>query len=262
MATGSMRTDRIFGGSYAEVSTDAQGAFEVSGLRAGSYQVAAGGGAVIGASASASARTVVGDFELTENGRIDGVEIRLSEPGALAVRVVDAAGVGGAGATVCLRDEAGRHTELFSMVVTDQSGVANCTGLAPGRYTVAARSTTDASEESTPIEVRSGEKTSTQVLMGPGATIIAILRSKGDAPIPAGSIQVLDSAGRDVTRRIGLTDMQSLYSEAAFSTTERRIGPVPPGRYKVLASTADGRSAKRYVTIDEGGERRVSLVLR
>ena len=56
--------------------------------------------------------------------------------------------------------------------------------------------------------------------------------------------------------------MQALYSEAAFSTTERRIGPVPPGRYKVLASTADGRSAKRYVTIDAGGERRVSLVLR
>ncbi|MEM9382477.1 MAG: carboxypeptidase regulatory-like domain-containing protein, partial [Planctomycetota bacterium] len=262
MSVGSVRTDRMLGGSYAEIVTNADGTFEVSGLRAGSYQVAAGGGTGFGASASASARTVVGDFELSENGRIDGIEVRLSEPGAVAVRVVDATGAGVPGATVFLRDEQGRHTELFSLVVTDRSGVAHCTGLAPGRYTVAARTPTDASNESLPVDVRPGEKAEAEVLLGPGATIVAVLRSKGDAAIPAGSIQVLDSAGRDVTRRIGLTDMQSLYSEAAFSTTERRIGPVPPGRYKVLASTADGRSAKRYVTIDEGGERRVSLVLR
>ncbi len=99
-------------------------------------------------------------------------------------------------------------------------------------------------------------------MLEPGGTIVAVLRAKGDAEIPVASVQVLDAQGRDVTRRIGLSDMRSLYTDAVFSLRERRVGPVPPGRYKVLATSADGRKAKKYVTVASSGVQRVTLVLR
>ena len=40
---GGVRSDQFFGGHYTEIPADAQGRFDIVGLRPGSYQLAAGG---------------------------------------------------------------------------------------------------------------------------------------------------------------------------------------------------------------------------
>ena len=45
-----VRTNQMIGGSYAELQSDADGRFEVSGLRAGTYQASAGGAMLFGSS--------------------------------------------------------------------------------------------------------------------------------------------------------------------------------------------------------------------
>ncbi len=64
-----------------------------------------------------------------------------------------------------------------------------------------------------------------------------------------------------MTGLLGLADIQQLYSEGAFSSTEHRIGPVPPGKYKVRAWTDDGKSAKKNVLV-RAGEKEKRFTLR
>ena len=46
-----------------------------------------------------------------------------------------------------------------------------------------------------------------------------------------------------------------------FSTTQQTVGPVPPGRYTIRATTADGRSAKRSRSVNGEPRARVRLKL-
>ncbi|MEM9801780.1 MAG: carboxypeptidase regulatory-like domain-containing protein [Planctomycetota bacterium] len=262
MESGGIRTDRMIGGSYAEIETDASGAFSAEGLRPGTYQVAAGGARMFSDSMAAPSRVVVDGISIGENERREGVELRLPEPGAVDVVVRDASGSGVKDAMVFVRDEKGRHTELISTLVTDSDGRARATGLAPGRYTLAARTATDAATESAPIQVVAGETAEASLLLGPGAFVRVILKHKGDAAVPAGRIQVLDAQDRDVTGWLGLSGIAAGYDDETFSRTERRFGPFPLGRYDVIVRGDDGTEGERTVRLTEPGERRVTIVLR
>jgi len=50
-------------------------------------------------------------------------------------------------------------------------------------------------------------------------------------------------------------------SNATFSSSEQRVGPLPDGRYKVTATHADGRTKSRSVRLSGQGERKVKLRL-
>ena len=95
-----------------------------------------------------------------------------------------------------------------------------------------------------------------------GTTVVAVCKGRGDDPVPSARVQLLDDQGRDVSRRIGLADVQNLYKAAAFDLAERRMGPFPPGQYVLVAESDDGRRAKKKFRIKPGGgERRVTLRL-
>ena len=243
---GGVRTNQMIGGSYAELQSDADGRFEVSGLRAGTYQASAGGAMLFGSSPSAPARVTVGPIEVAEDARVEGIEIRLPPACRAVITVRDGAGQPVPGASVFLRDGEGRHTELFSMTTTGPAGRVSLDGLAEGTYTVAVRMARLASAESAPFRVAPGEVARVELVAEEGTTVVAVCKGRGDDPVPSARVQLLDDQGRDVSRRIGLADVQNLYKAAAFDLAERRMGPFPPGQYVLVAESDDGRRAKKF----------------
>ncbi|QDV06582.1 Cna protein B-type domain protein [Planctomycetes bacterium Poly30] len=260
--SGAIRTDRLMGGSYAETLTRADGSYEVEGIGPGTYQVMAGGAMPMNDSVTTTARVISREITVGENNRVDDVDLELEEPGEALVTVREAGGTPAAGCSLFLRDDKGRHTELISMIVTNSSGKATLQGIAPGRYSVAARAETTASQESPFFEVRSGERTPVELLLEPGGVFIATLKVKGSDEAPVANVQVLDDQGFDVTRRMGMVDMRSKNSDRAVGLYERRVGPLAPGRYTLLATTAEGLTARRRVDLEAGEEKTVTLLLK
>lgn len=263
MGRGGVETNRFLGGSYAEFETEPDGTFEARWLYPGRYQVAAGGAPIIGDTASAPARIIVGDFNLGADQRIDDIEIELPEAGAIMAMVTTEDGAPVAGATLFLRDSAGRHTELFSARSTGAQGKRLLSGITPGEYTLFARSNDLATSEAGPILVRAGETTETKLIARTATTLTLVLKAGRDEEVPYASVQVLDEKGRDVTRRMAISDLTVLYKDTEFSTRRRRVGPLSPGRYTITARCEDGRSAEVTKTLDGSKtEQRVILRLR
>ncbi|MFT5731618.1 MAG: protocatechuate 3,4-dioxygenase beta subunit [Planctomycetota bacterium] len=259
---GGVRTDRLMGSSYAETMTSADGTYDVSGLSPGTYQVMAGGPLPLSDSAVTAARVISKSIKVGENSRVEGIDLELVEPGQAEVTVRGAGGGLVAGVGIFLRDDKGRHTELISMVTTNSEGSATLKGIAPGRYSAAARGETTASQESAYFEVSAGETATVDLLMEPGASLLASLKVKGGGETPPASIQVLDSQGMDVTRRIGLVEMRSTVSDRPVGLREKRVGPLAPGRYTVIATAENGLKARRRVNLDAGDEKTVTLLLK
>lgn len=243
--TGGMRTDQLMGGNTAEIVSGPGGAFTLDGLRSGTYRVAAGGATLFGAGGAEHGRVVRTGIALGENEALEGVDLVLPRPGSLAVTVKGRDGAPRAEATVFVRDEGGEPIDPLSFVRTDASGHAKIEGLAPGRYTVSARWKGEASGESALVGVRAGAESSAAVVLDPGTVVRVALRRKGDGAPPMGSIQVFDDAGREVTGIFGLTELQELYQSGAYSRSEHRLGPLAPGRYRVLVRTASGEEDRR-----------------
>ena len=74
-------------------------------------------------------------------------------------------------------------------------------------------------------------------------------------------LRVLDEDGRRVDGLFSVNEFQSVFTEG-FSSRERRVGPLPPGRYTLIATALDGKQARKSVTLEAGQEeRRVELPL-
>ncbi len=259
---GGVRTNRLMGGSYAELQTDSNGRYSAVGLRPGAYQVSAGGATILNSMDSSPARVTVGPLTVAKDRVRSGVDLQLVEPGAIHITVTDGNGKGVPGASVFLLDDNGRHSEVFSVQSTGQGGTLRMGSVAPGTYTLAARTGDTATPESLPVDVRVGETSVVEMILGPGTLIEASAKLDGVAVANA-TIQIFDSEGRDLTRRIGLTDTQQLYTGDTFSMTSRVLGPFPPGNYVLKAATPDGRTATRRVRLrGTKAKQKVSLKLK
>ena len=88
-------------------------------------------------------------------------------------------------------------------------------------------------------------------------------------------VSVIDKTGADVRARVSVTDSSGhevngmiSYNEivssmqGGFSSTEQRVGPLPPGRYTVTAIADDGRRSKRPVNLSGQPERRLKVRLK
>ncbi|HEX6885547.1 MAG TPA: carboxypeptidase regulatory-like domain-containing protein [Planctomycetota bacterium] len=251
----------VFGGHYTEAATDERGAYEVPWLRPGSYTVAAGGAFMGGAFGDGEALgRVVRSVELGENEAKDGVDFRLELPGTVRGTVRDAAGNLVAEASIFLRDEEGRLVELFSLASTNASGSFEYPGLAPGEYTLTARTRALASAAAVPVRVRSGEKSDVTVTLEPGTILLVSLEDSSGADIPS-RVSVLDDKGRELNGMMGLAELMERYS-GGLGESVQRVGPLPPGSYEVHAIAADGRSVKRPVELTGQAERKLKLRLK
>jgi len=257
-------SESLWGGQYSEIQTDENGAYEIEGLRPGTYRLAVGGAPFImlGSGDVKTGRVTRDGVHVGEDEWVRGVDFRLPRPGSAEIKTVDAAGAPLPGATVFARNSDGRVIEAFSLVQTDGSGTFLYRGLAPGEYTFLARGGGLTSVESAPVRVREGETAKVRLQLGGGVFVCVQLKGAESEDL-RGTLRVVDDEGREVSAMIGMEDIQALYMQGGFSPTEHRLGPLPPGRYKVFATFPDGETATRSVLLRAGDEeKRLTVRLR
>ena len=241
--------------------TQADGTYSFEHLEPGSYTVRVGGLSNFGSSESRGFGAMVQDgIELAADEHVDGIDFQLSEAGKLTGTVRDGAGSPVARATVFVRDEGGRILSQASSCITDAAGRFTYEGIQPGRFTLRARTGDLACEDSPPVVVAAGEATEVDLVLEGGVDLLVSLTDEGE-PVRA-RVEVLDDEGRPVGGLLSTDDLESLFAQG-FDSRERRVGPVPPGRYTLIATSLDGKEARKTVTVRAGKEeRRVRLRLR
>lgn len=252
----------FMGGHYTELVTDKDGAYDIGFIGAGSYSVAAGGpdlGGLFG-SAGAAGRSVKSGLRVKEGEWLSGVDFQLEAPGEIGGVVLGADGAPANEATVFVRDEDGRLMERFSLISTDGSGRFSYSGLAPGTYIVSARVEGQASLPSPPVRVVAGETSEVELALERGTMVRVVVTDKTEANVRA-RISVVDAEGREHS---GMMSMQDILNrlDSGFSSEEQSVGPLPPGRYTLTATTDDGRSASKRVNLKGKAERKIKLRLR
>jgi protocatechuate 3,4-dioxygenase beta subunit len=251
----------MWGGQYNESATDNEGRFDLQALKPGKYTVLAGGmslGGVFGDDA-AHGREMKSGLSLTAGEWIQDVDFRLKKPGVIEVSVVDEAGSPVSDASVFVRAHGGELLDQFSMSVTGPDGTCKYGGLAPGRYTVSARSGGKASSDSAETEVREGEHAQLRVALAAGTYLIVNVVDAESKPLRA-SLSVRDEAGREVGAMFSLADIMKRFTGSGGEDAgDQRIGPLPAGKYRVHAELSDGRSTTKPVTLGGQEERKLTV---
>jgi hypothetical protein len=238
--------------SYGNASTGGDGGFAFDGLQAGTYRFEAGEPPWGGRAVPRCVRTGV---VLAEEGRIEKLELRLQPPCRVEGLVTGPDGQPAAGASVFARDEGGNIVQRWPPVSTDASGRFVVDGLMPGKTTFAARTKSCASPESAPVTVKAGETAKMDLAMRAGTRLRVVVRDGEDRVVGA-FVTIADASGRDMTAMYGFQDVEPATGEAAEG---QRIGPVPPGRYRVTATNHDGTSASDEVSVSGDPEMTVTL---
>jgi len=267
-----IRVSLLRHGGFASISamdqdgsqgTDPGGRFEFADLAPGVYGLAAGGGVLEPGDASLIPPSIPWGRAVVDGIRVEAdkfpplVEIRLSKPGSIAGRVRGADGSPIANATIFARDESGRVLHRFSAVASDANGRFTYTGIAPGRFVLCARTRTLASPESPPVSVEEGRAAEVELVAGPGTTLLVTVEDKEGVALHA-AFTVRDEHGHDVSEMYDMSNIEDLMTEG-LSTTAGRIGPLPPGDYRVRATAFDGRSAEKPVSLRGQSERGLKL---
>ena len=252
----------FFGGRYSELTTGEDGTFDLAYLPPGVYTISAGGdvaGGVFGGHA-AEGRSVRDGIAVEAGQWVQGVDFRLERPGELTGQVVDVTGSPVPGAAIFVRDGQGRLLERFSMISSDATGRFRYSGVAPGRYTVSARTDALASFESEAVEVTSERESETAIRVDAGTILRVSVVSKTGEAVKA-TISVRDPSGNEVNGMISFSEMMNT-AGFLYSTEEQRVGPLPPGRYTVTAVADGGRAVAKPVTLSGQAERKLKIRLK
>ncbi len=253
----------MLGGHYAELTTDGEGRYDIPCLRPGVYTVSAGGallGGMFGDDGTTSGRSIRSGLRVGEGEWLSGVDFQLERPGLLVGIVRDAAGQPVGGASVWVRDEAGNVLERFALIETDATGRFDYGGLGPGTYTIFAKKDGEVSPPSAPVRLAEGGRAEATAILGQGTTLVVTVVDKSEEEVRA-RISVTDADGNELS---GLYSLREIMTQlgAGFSTKEQRVGPLPPGKYRVTATLDDGRDAYKILSLSGQDERKVKLRLK
>lgn len=249
------------GGTYAQTQTDEDGNYEFLYLTEGTYDLAAGGSPFMGVleSGGSLGRAMRPGVQVGEDQIVENVDFSLQPGYELTGFVRDETDEAIPNATVWIFDENGQALDQISMVRTNGSGRFTVRGLSEGRYFLQARQGSRTSP-SVPSEVRAENPVEPVLLLEQGTLLIVRVERDGDFANDA-RVRVTDEEGRDQTAMLSLESITDLLSNG-YQAGETRVGPVPPGRYKVVATAPDGRTASKTVQLSGKPERRLRLRLR
>jgi uncharacterized GH25 family protein len=260
LVDGPVPNGTLVGEHFAEISTGDDGRYELVWLKPGEYTVSVGGaafGGLFGGGASFG-RQVRPGVKVREGEATDGVDFKLRRSGKIEGLVRDSGGQPVAEAAIFLRDGAGRVLERFSMVATDATGKFAYDGLEPGEYTVLARTSAETSAPSAPARVNEGQSTQVELALGAGTMLIVSLSGDDGQPIEC-SVAVYDEHGQQVNGVMSLAEIMQAFTNGEFSSKEQKVGPLPPGKYKVTVTTSDGRKTTKPVTLTGQAERKLNV---
>ncbi len=235
--------------------TEEDGSFSFEHRRPDTYTLTVGSGMnFFSTTKGRYAAKVITGIVVREDQVVSGLEIQLELPGTLEGTVVDASGAPVSGAAVHVRNASGQMIARVSDVMTDPGGRFKYEGLPAGDLTVSARTSDDCSTESRSVRIAVGQTTTTEIEVEPGAYLVVQLLDDGEAV--RARLRVLDRNGNEVSGLLSMGMMQEMISEG-LSSKERRVGPLPPGKYTLEATTPDGKTAKKRVTMKSGDNRRL-----
>jgi len=242
--------------SYGNTTSDEAGAFAFDGLNAGTYRFEAGSQPWMNLP-STTGKCVRGGVVLETDGRIPNLELRLLPECRVEGIVLGPDGQPVAGASVFARDEQGNLVQRWPPVSADASGRFVIDGLLPGKTTFAARTKKLASPETAPVDVKPGETAKVEITLRTGTRLVVVVREK-DERVVGSFVSIADARGRDMTLLYAFQDAGP-FGESNASEGQR-IGPVPPGRYRLTAKNHDGSSTSEEVSVS--GEEEVVVNLR
>lgn len=258
-AEGAGEAGTLWGGSYNESMTDSEGRYDVQALKPGKYTVFAGGMALGGITGDAGlGRETKAGLTLDAGQWLQDVDFKLRKPGAIDITVVDENGAPVSNANIFVRASGGELLDQFSMSTTGDDGVCKYGGLSEGRYTVCAREGARTSGDSSEIAVRTGERATAKLVLARGTYLVVNVVDSESKAVQA-SVSVRDEAGREVGAVFSLADIMARFSGGGGSTDDQRVGPLSAGKYVVTATTSDGKTTKKSVSLNGQEERKLTI---
>jgi protocatechuate 3,4-dioxygenase beta subunit len=242
----------------ASEHTDDSGRFEFADLQPGTYAVAAGGSSgPFSVEQGSYGRAVRGSLRVEKDRVLDNVDLKLVPGSKISGTVRDASGNAVSGANVYVRDAQGELLSRFSACTSEANGKFTYKGVAPGTYTLTARTKTLAARDGASVVVREGETSEADVVLEAGTMLRVSTVDKDEKPLKA-AVSVRDERGFEVGSMTALDAMQEAFAQGV-SSTEQKIGPLPAGKYVVTATAPDGRTAKKAVTLKGQDERKLTV---
>lgn len=240
------------------VDCDAQGQFAFEDLQPGVYTVSAGGLSRSSATPRYG-RAQRSGLRVEKDQVVDTIELVLEKPLSVEGTVKDARGQPVSSAEILARNETGELVHRSALVTSDATGAFTYTGLAPGTYTFSARTRTQFARDSRAVTPHADDtSTKVELTTEPGTLLRISVTDKDDKPLRA-SISIKDDRNYEYATLQGRELAEQILNEG-LSSTERKFGPLPPGKYTVTA-TANGKSAKQNLTLTSQDERQLRLRL-
>lgn len=254
--TDGQRSALAFDGVREE--TDSNGDFSFEGMAPGGYAIRVGGQNRWGGQAEHGA-VVVSGLVVEEDEMLEGIEIQLSGKGSLSGTVTNPDGTPVQGAWIFVRNESGTLISSQSHVASDATGKFTLSGVAPGEVRVTASQDGVVSPGGVHAVVADGLDTEVTLVVEPG-TILDISAEDKEEKAQRIRISVTNEEGEEFANML-TGDMMEQVMTAGFSNSRRQVGPLAPGKYTVIATTADGRRAKKRVKLTGKPTRRLKLRL-
>jgi hypothetical protein len=241
--------------SFRNENTQEDGGFLFPRLRPGVYVLQAGGREWNDEPTGAVSQIV----ELGE-GELAKVRLELEEPGTIEGIVLGQDGSPIEGATIFFRSASGIVQASRQLVMSGSNGSFRNNGLAPGAVTVIARTNEGSTPESAPIQVRAGDISNVELVLENGTLLRCVCEDANGDPLRA-SISILDEAGHEQAGLKTRDQWMEVFTGGG-EQRETRVGPLPPGKYTVLFTTDDGRTARRVLRLTGRPERKVRVKIR
>jgi protocatechuate 3,4-dioxygenase beta subunit len=241
--------------------TREDGTFELANLRPGTYTLRVGNGGFAGlfGQAARHGTALVSGIQLEKNQVREGIVVQLDAPCTIEGTVRGNDGKPAGGASIFVRDAQGRTINPMSSCTTDADGKFRFDGAAPGNYTLIARREELSSRDSAPVAARAGQPATVELVLETGTMLKVSVEDKEGKTVRA-SVSVVDSAGREYANLMSTEAFGQMFADG-FSSTERRIGPLPPGKYRVTATDDQGKSESKPLNLSGQAERDMRIKL-
>ncbi|MFT5198779.1 MAG: protocatechuate 3,4-dioxygenase beta subunit [Planctomycetota bacterium] len=241
----------------SQATSDVAGQYSFEGLEPGDYTVRANTAAFNSGNTNLGSE-MRGGLRVTDDG-MQSANFRLKTPGTIIGAVRGADGAPQAGVSIFFRDESGNLVKNLSRTQTDASGQFLREGLTPGAYTVSARSDAMACEDTKQVTVREAKNTQVQLTLD-NATVLRISLENAQGVPQRLRTEVTNSRGLRVENGMTPEVMRQAFRQGT-SSSNQRVGPLPPGKYMVRGFAIDGRMAEKEITLT-GREKEETIALK